>query len=61
MIELLVSLLILAVIVYVVYLVIGMLHIPQPMLQIVYIIVGLIVLVMLLDLTGIYHLDLNRR
>ena len=54
MIEILITLLILAVIVYVAYLIIGMLHLPQPILNIVYIIAALIVLLILLDVTGLY-------
>lgn len=59
MVELLVALLILAVIVYVVYLIVGMLHLPGPILQIVYLIMALIVLFVLLDKLGLYHLNLQ--
>ncbi len=59
MIELLVSLLILAVVIYVVYLVINMLNLPPPIKTIVCLIVGLIFLVVLLDKVGLYHLALN--
>ena len=58
MIELLANLLILAVIVYVVYLILGMLKLSPPISTIVYLIVGLLVLVMLLDRAGLYHLQL---
>jgi Zn-dependent protease with chaperone function len=58
-IELLVSLLILAVVVYVVYLIINMLTLPPPVKTIVYLIVGLIFLVVLLDRVGLYHLNLS--
>jgi hypothetical protein len=59
LIGLLVTLLILAIVAYVVFLIIGMLHIPPPILTIVYLIVGLIFLVILLDKTGIYHVALK--
>ena len=54
MVELLVTLLILAIVVYVAFLIIGMLHLPQPILNIVYIIAALIVLLILLDKFGLY-------
>lgn len=58
MIALLVSLLILCVIVYVANLIIAQLGLPPPVKTIVYLIVGLIFLVWLLDTLGIYHLAL---
>lgn len=59
MIELLVSLLILSIVIYVVYLIIGMLSLPPQIKTIVYLIVGVIFLVILLDKVGLYHLALN--
>lgn len=59
MIELLVGLLILAVVIYVMYLIIGMLSLPPQIKTIVYLIVGIIFLVILLDRVGLYHLALN--
>ena len=58
MIELLVSLLVLAIVVYVVFLIIDMLKLPAPIKNIVWIIAALIVLLVLLDRLGLYHLAL---
>ena len=55
MIELLITLLVVAVLVYVVYLVLGMLHLPPPIQTIVFLIVGLVVLLFLLDMFGLYN------
>lgn len=59
MVELLVSLLILAIVIYVVYLIIGMLNLPPTIKTIVYLIVGVIFLVVLLDRTGLLHMNLS--
>jgi len=56
MIELLITLLILAIVVYVVYLIIGMLNLPAPIKTIVYLIAGLIVLLVLLDRLGLFSI-----
>lgn len=53
MLTILVTLLVVAIIAYVAYLVIGMLHIPQPILTIIYIIVGLVLLLWVLNAVGI--------
>lgn len=58
MIELLITLLLLAVIVYVVQLVIGMLNLPEQVKTIAYIIVALIALFYLLDKFGIYRVNI---
>lgn len=60
MIELLVTLLLLAVVVYVVHLIIGMLNLPQTVKTIAYLIVGLIVLFALLNYFGLYNLPAGR-
>ena len=57
MIELLVTLLLVAVLVYVVNIVIGMLNLPPQVKTIAYIILGLIVLFWLLDYFGVYSID----
>lgn len=59
MIELLVTLLLLAVLVYVAYLIVGMLKLPPPILNIVYIIMAVIVLLVLLDKLGLYSVNLR--
>ena len=56
MIELLVSLLLVLVIVYVVNLVIGSLNLPANDKTVVYIIVGIVVLLWLLQRFGLYHI-----
>lgn len=56
MISLLITLLIGAIIIYVVYLIVGMLSLPQPIKNIVFLIIGVIVLVWLLQTFGLYHL-----
>jgi hypothetical protein len=53
MLSLLFTLLIVAVIVYVVYLIVGMINLPAPIKTIVYLIMGVIVLVYLASLFGI--------
>ena len=53
---LLVSLLIGAIVIYVVHLIIGMINVPAEVKTIAYLIVGIIVLLWLLDLFGLYHL-----
>lgn len=55
MIELLVSLLLGAVVLYVVYLIIGMVNLPAQIKNIVYIIIAVIVLLWLLSVFGIYN------
>lgn len=59
MIELLVTLLLVAVVVYVVYLILGMIVLPEPMKTIVYIILGLIILFALLNEFGLYSFNLR--
>jgi len=59
MINVLVSLLIAVAIIYVVYLIIGMVNLPPNIKNIVYIIVGLIVLVWLLQFFGLYSPSLR--
>ena len=59
MIEFLVTIILLLVVLYVINIVIGMLNLPANVKQIVYIIIGLIVLFWLLSYFGIYTLDLN--
>ncbi len=59
MISILVSLLIAAAVIYVVYMIIGMISLPAPMKNIVYIIVALIVLVWLLSFFGLYTPNLR--
>lgn len=54
MIELLVSLLIAAAIIYIVYLILGMIELPAPIKNIVYIILALIILLWLLKFFGLY-------
>lgn len=56
MIEILVTLLLLAVVIYVVNLVIGMLNLPSQVKTIAYLIVALIALFYLLDTFGIYSI-----
>lgn len=56
MIELLISLLILAIIIYAVIVIMGMIPLPPPIRTLVYLIVGLILLVALLDRLGFYRL-----
>ncbi len=58
MIELLITLLLLAVIIYVVNLVIGMLTLPPQVKTIAYIILGLIALFYLLDKFGLYRVNI---
>ena len=60
MIELLITLLLVAVLVYVVNLVIGMLNLPPQVKTIAYIILGLLVLFWLLDYFGIYTAETLR-
>jgi hypothetical protein len=54
MIEFLISMLVLAIIIYVVVLVVGMLPLPPQVKTIVYLIVGVILLVAVLNQAGIY-------
>lgn len=58
MIELLVTLLLLAIVIYVVNLIIGMLALPPQVKTIVYIIAGLIGLLYLLSRLGLYNVGL---
>lgn len=53
MIALLINILILVIILYVLYLVLGYIQLPHPIKQIVYLIVGLIVIVYLLQMLGV--------
>lgn len=55
MLEVLITLLLAAIVIYVVYLIIGMISLPPQIKTIVYLIVGLIILFYLLDFFGIYH------
>lgn len=59
MVELLISLLLFAIVVYVVVLIMRLIPLPEPAKQIAYIVIGLIFLVMLLDRLGLYHLALQ--
>ena len=59
MISLLITLLLFAIIVYVVYLIIGMVNLPEPIKRIVYIILAVIVLFWLLQTLGVYTLPLK--
>lgn len=59
MISFLITMLVLAIVIYVVYLVIGMLKLPPPISTIVYLILGVIALVAILDRSGLYKLNLN--
>ena len=59
MISLLITLLIAAVVIYVLYLIIGMINLPAPIKNIVYLIVGLIILLWLLSSFGLYTLPLK--
>jgi hypothetical protein len=52
----LITLLIGAAVIYVVYLIVGMINLPAPIKNIVYIVVGLIILVWLLSYFGLYDL-----
>ena len=54
MIEILITLLVAAVLIYVVNLIVGMLNLPSQVKTIVYIIIGLVVIVWLLKFFGIY-------
>lgn len=58
LIGILVTLIILAIIAYAVYIVIGMFALPQPIKQLVYLLTGVILLVFLLNQLGIYHVAL---
>lgn len=60
MIEFLVSMLILCIVVYVIYLVLNMIQLPAPIKTIVYLIVGLVLLVAILNYTGVYSLNLGK-
>lgn len=60
MIELLVTLLLVAVLIYVVNLVIGMLNLPDQVKTIAYIIIGLVVLFWLLQYFGLYSFPSGR-
>jgi hypothetical protein len=60
MIEFLVTVLVLCIVLYVVYLILGMLHLPAPIMNIIYLIIGLIVIVWLLNYFGIWTGGLNR-
>lgn len=60
MIEMLVGLLVLALIVYVVHVIIGMLNLPAQAKTIVYIIVAIIVLLYLLNFFGLYNFQAGR-
>lgn len=60
MIEFLITMLLLCVVIYVIYLVLNMIQLPAPIKTIVYLIVGLILLIMVLDYAGVYHLSLGR-
>lgn len=61
MIELLITLILVAVVVYVINLIIGMLNLPPQVKTIAYLILGLIVLFWLLDFFGVYHFDVPHR
>ena len=59
MISLLVGLLIQCVIIYVIYLILGIIALPAPIKNIVYLIVGLVILLWLLDSFGLYSFSLR--
>lgn len=52
---LLIAFLIFAVVIYVAYLVLGMIELPEPIKKIVYLVVGLIFLLVFLDRLGLYR------
>lgn len=54
MIEFLVTALIAIVVIYVVYLIVGMINLPSPIKNIVYLIVGVVILIWLLQYFGLY-------
>lgn len=56
MISILVTLLIAAIVIYVVYLIVGMINLPAPIKNIVYLILGLIILLYLLSYFGLYNI-----
>lgn len=56
MIEILITLLIAAAIIYVVYLILGIVNLPSQIKNIVYIIVGLIIFLWLLDFFNLYRI-----
>ena len=56
MIELLVTLILVCIVVYAVYVVMGMLTLPAPIKQLIYLLIAVIVLFWMLDRFGIYHL-----
>lgn len=60
MIEMLVGLLILALVIYMVHMIIGMLNLPAQVKTIAYIIVGIVVLLYLLRLFGLYNFEMGR-
>lgn len=60
MIDVLITLLLVAVVIYVVNIIINLISLPAQVKQIVYIILGLVILFWLLDFFGIYDLA-NRR
>ena len=53
MISLLITLLLVAVIVYIVYLILGMISLPDPIKKIIYLVVGLIIIIWLLQYFGL--------
>ena len=55
MISILVALIVIAILAYAVYTVLGMLPIPQPIKTLIYLLVALIILLWVLDAAGIYH------
>lgn len=59
MIGILVSCLVVAIVAYVIFLVLKMIPLPEPIKQIVLIIAGLIIVVWLLNILGLYHMNLN--
>lgn len=54
MIEFLVTALIACVVIYVVYLVVGMINLPAPIKNIVYLIIGVVIIIWLLQHFGLY-------
>lgn len=55
MVELLIALILLCVLVYAVYTVLGMVNLPAPIKTLVYLLIFVIVLFFVLDRAGIYH------
>jgi hypothetical protein len=55
----LVNALVMAVVIYVIYLILGMVNLPSPIKNIVYLILGVILILWVLSATGVYVMPLN--